>query len=163
MDSPCVAGEAAPWHWLAEPAVTLSAVGRRLRHPRQIWSPDWTFQLCCFCGWPVTSLPPGASSPFLSLSPRWKDHHGGRFLSCTNFLTVRPCVIVLCENSAQCLSGEAHTYTWPCFVLLLLLKDDLIFLACLLFSIHLHSDDPTSRPLSLQAIMLSTAIRIEDN
>lgn len=80
VDVSCAVGEAGPCargslevkHW---PAVTLSAVvGGRLHHPTQTWSPDWTFQLCCLCGRPVTSLPPGVSSP--SLSPRWKDYHG---------------------------------------------------------------------------------------
>lgn len=71
-----------------------SNTGRqRLHHPAQSWSPDWTFQLCCLCGRPVTSLPPGVSSP--SLSPRWKDYHGRHFLSCSNFLTVRLRVRVL--------------------------------------------------------------------
>lgn len=56
VDSPSVVGEAGPCrllggslevkHW---PAVTLSAVvGGRLHHRSQIWSPDRTFQLCCF-------------------------------------------------------------------------------------------------------------------
>lgn len=73
--------------------------------PSQIWSPGWTFQLCCFCRRPVTSPPPGVSS--LSLSARWKDHHWRTF----------PVVFKLPDCPSTCDSAPISVNIHPCVYL----------------------------------------------